>query len=554
MMKMNIRKIVMLTAALSALTAFPLAANAADNAGAAAIAQSGSAIGEGSYWLDLNAVTWKNTYRIGEPLDLSGLLEARLYGAGDVLDEVGNLIGEWDAFGENTLGERIEAGSMQLDTSKFDNTKPGTYTITFYDADGIGSVEVKVINEVYETTTDDVTGHCCEDRTTAYYDCELYFDTHRNGDINGNGKLEIADAILLARYIAEDDDISLSPESKLMADANSDNHVNAKDLMLLLKGLTSSERMFLICIYDSEGNRIEAEDITTVVSTTTTTTVTTISWDSTEEYGGTNNCCTDMTNEGSYGSLEIYNLDMTDEESMDQFRVPAPKTIYRVGEALDLSNLVFIGNGVISTSDRYEYWDIFPPQILGQAPDYDKNIKVDSSEFDSTKPGTYTIYLHLYENNTDMKIASGSFQVTVIPDEPTEGTQLTEYDDGWETCTTDSWGGYWLENDTWKDTYCIGEELDIEGLLNAPLYGGGAFYEPDGMGGYIQVYWDAFGEETLGERIKSGRMTLDTSAFDNTKPGIYTITFYDETASGSVEVRVISDKAAAPLPRVKKDF
>lgn len=549
MMKMNIRKIVMLTAALSALTVFPLAANAADNAGAAAVAQSGSAIGEGSYWLDLNAVTWKNTYRIGEPLDLSGLLEARLYGAGDVLDEDGNLIGEWDAFGENTLGERIEAGSMQLDTSKFDNTKPGTYKIRFYDADGIGSVEVKVIDEVYETTTDDVTGHCCENQTTAYYDCKLYFDTHRNGDINGNGKLEIADAILLARYIAEDDDISLSPDSKLMADANSDNLVNSKDLMLLLKGLISSERQFLICIYDSEGNRIEAEDITTVVSTTTTTTVTTISWDSTEEYGGTNNCCTEMTNEGSYGSLEIYNLDMSDEESMGFFGVPAPKTVYRIGEALDLSSLVFIGDGLISTSDRYEYWDIYPPQVLGQAPDYDNNIRVDSSEFDNTKPGTYTIWLHLNDFYSDMEIASGSFTVTVIPDELPEGTEFTgtcNYDDFYEeTCTTgweaDSWGSYRLETDNWKDTYRIGEELDIEGLLNAPLYGGGEFYEPDGEGGYIHGYWDAFGEETLGERIERGAMKLDTSGFDNTKPGTYTITFYDDTWSGSVKVKVIRD-------------
>lgn len=381
-----------------------------------------------------------------------------------------------------------------------------------------------------ERYTDDGTNHCCDDVTTALYDCELYFDTLRSGDVDENGKLQVADAVLLARYIAEDESVVLSPGGKLMADANSDNYVDAKDLVLLLRGLSSSERDILICVYDADGNRIEAADLSSVVSTTTTTTTTGFRhpvdgdlwimedgyWKS--EYqigeeldilnarlygcgtirtpdgaGGYTEICWDIfgettlgehaqdgflkidtsefdnTKAGTYtiylteyengmeiakgsfqvtvlpdgnetkkshGELKVYNLDMTDEESMGFFGVPALKTVYQIGEKLDLSNLVFIGSGTYVTPyGNEEYWDIFPPRLL-QDPDYKDRIRVDSSEFDSTKPGTYTIRLTWVENDGyDTVFATGSFTVTVVPEEPLEGTQCCETTIVWDYCT-----------------------------------------------------------------------------------------------------------------------
>ena len=462
---------------------------------------------------------------------------------------------------------------------------------------------------VNETYYDD-TNRCCEDWTTALYDCELYFDTLRSGDVDGNGRLEIADAVMLARYIAEDTGVVLPMSGKAMADANSDHFVNSEDLMWLLRGLSSSEREILICVYDSNGNRIEAADLTTAASITTTTTTTvwdgsadeTATTDETADYaygylgiynldmseeenmkswgihapktvyqigeeldlsnmileggGYAYGCYWDMfpmdeqefltdcldsitvdasafdntkpgtytiylhqggecpadgefqvtvlpyeplegtqcTEEGeSWGTLEIFNLKMTDEESMNQFGVPAPKTVYQIGEALYLSNLVFIGGGQIVRQGNAEYWDIFPPQILGQSPDYD--IKVDSSEFDSSKPGTYTIYLEW----PDMSPASGEFRVTVVP---------YKYDDG----------DVWLDGG--KREYRIGEELDI---MDARVYGCGTSYELQEDGSFTEGNWDAFGEYSLGECVESGMVKVDASGFDSTKPGEYTI-------------------------------
>ena len=466
---------------------------------------------------------------------------------------------------------------------------------------------------VNETYYDD-TNHCCEDWTTALYDCELYFDTLRSGDVDGNGRLEIADAVMLARYIAEDTGVVLPMSGKAMADANSDHFVNSEDLMWLLRGLSSSEREILICVYDSNGNRIEAADLTTAASITTTTTTTvwdgsadeTATTDETADYaygylgiynldmseeenmkswgihapktvyqigeeldlsnmileggGYAYGCYWDMfpmdeqefltdcldsitvdasafdntkpgtytiylrqggeypadgefqvtvlpyeplegtqctesgtEEEKSWGTLEVFNLNMTDEESMTQFGVPAPKTVYQIGEALDLSNLVFIGGGQIVRQGNAEYWDIFPPQILGQSPDYD--IKVDSSEFDSSKPGTYTIYLEW----PDMSPASGEFRVTVVP---------YKYDGG----------DVWLDGG--KREYRIGEELDI---MDARVYGCGTSYELQEDGSFTEGNWDAFGEYSLGECVESGMVKVDASGFDSTKPGEYTI-------------------------------
>ena len=55
-----------------------------------------------------------------------------------------------------------------------------------------------------------------------------------NGDFNLNGVTDIADAILLARFLAEDTEISVQPEGKALMDLNGDKYTTSDDLTMLL--------------------------------------------------------------------------------------------------------------------------------------------------------------------------------------------------------------------------------------------------------------------------------------------------------------------------------
>ena len=57
------------------------------------------------------------------------------------------------------------------------------------------------------------------------------------GDLDENGDISIADAILLARYLAEDSEINLTAKGKLNADCNHDGMLTAEDTMILLQFL-----------------------------------------------------------------------------------------------------------------------------------------------------------------------------------------------------------------------------------------------------------------------------------------------------------------------------
>lgn len=59
------------------------------------------------------------------------------------------------------------------------------------------------------------------------------------GDIDVNGYVNIADAILLARFNAEDTDITVTTEGKGNADLNADGQINADDLSTLLRTLAN---------------------------------------------------------------------------------------------------------------------------------------------------------------------------------------------------------------------------------------------------------------------------------------------------------------------------
>ena len=231
--------------------------------------------------------------------------------------------------------------------------------------------------------------------------------------------------------------------------------------------------------------------------------------------------------EQPYGAVEICNIDMSEEENMRRWGIHAPKTVYQTGEELDLSNMILklsYGYGGLGTNMVFDPDD--EPEFLT---DHADRIEVDASEFDSTKPGIYKISLQ----DKELDFVSGYFYVKVVGGDETGCPDMTTIPYWYES------GEIWLSDDgSWKKTYRIGEELDI---MDARLYGCGSYYEPDGEGGYSEVYWDAFGDDSIGWLLREGLLVVNITEFDNTKPGTYTIymRYTDGMASGSFEVTVV---------------
>ncbi len=55
------------------------------------------------------------------------------------------------------------------------------------------------------------------------------------GDVDGSGDVNVADAVLLARFLAEDTEVSVSTEGKVNANINGDDEINSADLSMLLE-------------------------------------------------------------------------------------------------------------------------------------------------------------------------------------------------------------------------------------------------------------------------------------------------------------------------------
>ncbi|MBQ5334577.1 MAG: dockerin type I repeat-containing protein [Oscillospiraceae bacterium] len=489
MMKQTGKWAAFLAALLFTLTSVPLTADAAGSKeDSAAIAQSGYIINYGEYWIDTTGL--KTTYRIGEELDLEGLMNAPLYGSGSY--EYDGETYYWDAFGDSTLGSRVDYGSMKLNTSNFDNTKPGQYRITFSDEEGSGSVTVKVIDDADETTVTE-TGFSSEESSDTDKSAEAVSTV--KGDIDLSGSTTIGDAVLFSRYLAEDTAIAaeLTEQGLENADMDGDGFHTAKDLSKMLKvlALVTDEPV-------EEQTTAYTETMTDAGNDETTT-----AYNGEEVWNG-------------FISIWRYN----------EAEYPV-KWVYRLGEDLDLSNMILYGGGSISGGGS---WDLFPPG--GEAPTFLTEslswIEIDDSEFDNTKPGIYTIYM----KNKYHPDVTGSFEVMVAA----------------------SGGEIWADdNGSWKNTYLIGEELDI---LDAPLYGSGIWYDQVYDGEWEEYYWDAFGEDTLGFYVNEGFLELDTSGFDNTKPGTYTIymRFTNSSAEGSIEVTVVDSDVSGAVTGAYTDW
>lgn len=115
----------------------------------------------------------------------------------------------------------------------------------------------------------------------------------------------------------------------------------------------------------------------------------------------------DDGNEMFKNAAIVYNIRPNDiiEEYYSFNLIPPTKTEYVIGEELDLTGAQFTGSYIgVSLEGPVEEGDIF----LSDLAEYVEKgvLKLDDSEFDNTKPGTYTIYV-IFGNTKD------SFEVTV---------------------------------------------------------------------------------------------------------------------------------------------
>ena len=116
------------------------------------------------YSLYIDHLPTKTVYQIGEELDITG---TKIYGSYTDGEFVGDIF-------PTDLARYLENGMMSLDTSEFDNTKAGTYTIYVHYGTAKASFEVTVLGDAAKLP---------------------------NGDANGDGDFTIADMVIVQKHI-----------------------------------------------------------------------------------------------------------------------------------------------------------------------------------------------------------------------------------------------------------------------------------------------------------------------------------------------------------------
>ena len=116
------------------------------------------------YSIYIDKLPTKTVYQIGEELDITG---TKIYGSYTDGEFVGDIF-------STDLARYPENGMMSLDTSEFDNTKAGTYTIYVHYGTAKASFEVTVLGDAAKLP---------------------------NGDANGDGDFTIADMVIVQKHI-----------------------------------------------------------------------------------------------------------------------------------------------------------------------------------------------------------------------------------------------------------------------------------------------------------------------------------------------------------------
>lgn len=178
-----------------------------------------------SGWFKLDYEPDKLTYTMGEELDLTGLCVSLICGT----------YGEDDAYLAYYGNPLDDPEAFTVDTSAFDSSTPGEYTITIsctketieeYSVNEPTSVSFTV-TVVGDTTTETTT------ETTSTTTTTTESASHIVSDMNLDGKITLTDSILLRKYVAGL--IDLSDNALTNADTDVDGYVDAYDALVLLE-------------------------------------------------------------------------------------------------------------------------------------------------------------------------------------------------------------------------------------------------------------------------------------------------------------------------------
>ncbi|MBR5371195.1 MAG: dockerin type I repeat-containing protein [Oscillospiraceae bacterium] len=203
---------------------------------------------------------------------------------------------------------------------------------------------------------------------------------------------------------------------------------------------------------------------------------------------------------------EDYYYDITPGTDPLTLSAKPDKTVYRIGEELDLTGAALCGD-----YDRK----------LKDTPLIEQMDMVDASAFDNTKPGAYWISV------TGEKDTIG-FYVYVVEGDPGTFVEPEEIEITTTTAVQKTAQGSISIQAPDKTVYFVGESLDLTGGM---FSGGGAVY----IGNMPEMHYDWFNC-----KLTDYENMVDASAFDNTKPGTYTISVVDPYGiSASFNVRVI---------------
>ena len=172
----------------------------------------------------------KLTYRVGEDLDLTGLrISLKYYYGKDSCNVIYDKVSPADY-----------PDKFTIDTSEFDSSKPGTYTIRVKASSDLilnyrlsfAEVSFKVTVEDHENTTE--TSSVTTTTTTTTSSTGVMGDV-LYGDVNLDGRVDITDAVLLNKAVAGA--VALDDTAKRNADCDGSNEVGANDAVVLLKFL-----------------------------------------------------------------------------------------------------------------------------------------------------------------------------------------------------------------------------------------------------------------------------------------------------------------------------
>lgn len=155
------------------------------------------------YGIGVSTPPAKTEYSIGEELDLTGL---RLNGSIRKFEDGAELQG---CIIDEDYFDLIERGNaISIDSSEFNNQKAGTYNIYVLFGGAKDSFKVTVA-----------------DGKTDYI----------KGDVNADGSFNIADVIMLQKWLIAESDVSLT--NWKAADLNGDNKLNSADLAMMKREL-----------------------------------------------------------------------------------------------------------------------------------------------------------------------------------------------------------------------------------------------------------------------------------------------------------------------------